>query len=150
MIQHVWTIPCRMSIPSADTNNITLVDVLEQITIPIPQPEKPLERGLFPALFDVVTLWARENDNKPATGFARLSFLGPDGAALICYEYPIDLSNNPRVRHTGRVIGFPTGKAGRYVFKVEMRIKDEDNWQEVHMLPLIVTIVRPEMHSSKN
>src|SRR5258708_7392694 len=98
MAQHVWTIPCRFSTTSSETNNVSLIEVLEEISIPA-LPVQQMGRGMFPAMFDVVTLWSRENDDQEEAGFGKMSFVGANGEVLLENPYPIDLlRQNKRFR----------------------------------------------------
>jgi hypothetical protein len=142
MIQHIWTLPCRFSLANGDTNNVSLIEVIEDISIPLPPPQPPVW-GLVPALFDVVTVWARQNDDAPTSGFGRLSIVSPGGESLVHYDYDIDLRENRRVRNIGRVLGFPAREPGRYFFRVEYRINANDAWQQVSNFPIAVNILRP-------
>jgi hypothetical protein len=143
MIQHIWTIPCRIATTDRESNNVSLIEVLEEFTIPAVVPQQP-ERGLVPAIFDVVTLWARADDDQPVAGTGRMSFLSPDGEALFAYEYEIDLRESRRIRSVGRVLGFPAPSPGRYHFRIECRVGDGGPWEQLALVPLWVNILRSE------
>ena len=57
MIQHYWTIPCRLSLTDRESNNVTLVEIVEEISL----PELPIRPGvapnMVPAIFDIVFLY---------------------------------------------------------------------------------------------
>lgn len=145
MIHHVWTLPCRVVISSQETNNVSLIEILEEISIkaqPIILQGKEL-RGIIPAIFDIVTLWAREKPDQPDSGFGRISLISPDGETIFLQESEIDLKESKRMRSVGRIFGFPAEQDGIHFLKVEIRSNSEDQWVEVWRIPIEVTIERP-------
>ncbi len=136
MIQHYWTIPCRLSLTDRESNNVTLVEILEEISIPdfpIRAGEVP---GMIPALFDVVSLWSRENPDLPESGFGRVSFVPAQGEPIVFHEFEVNLTETVRTRSIGRIAGFPLAPAGLSLLRVERRMSREEPWEEVAALPL--------------
>jgi hypothetical protein len=70
MIDHVWTILCSRAVIDRDTNNMSLLEVIEQLTLGDASP--PVEgEGLAPIQLELVTLWTRrEMMNQRAGGLA--------------------------------------------------------------------------------
>ena len=56
MIQHIWTVPCRVTIADQDTNNVSLIEVLEEISLAPAAARFDPARPRLPLFFDVVTL----------------------------------------------------------------------------------------------
>ena len=137
MIQHIWTIPCRVSITDRETNNISMIEVLEEITLPTALEQQP-DSQLVPAIFDVITLWGRQNDETPESGFGRFQLVSPSGEALMTYEYDVDLQVHQRRRILGRLIGFPLVPAGKYRFQVERRHDRDAVWEIVATIPIAI------------
>ncbi len=136
-MEHIWTIACRLSITAAQSNGITLVDVVEEIGMPRP----PAPGALIPVLslsMDVVTLWGRENVDTPEAGHGRISFLSPDGDALFFQEVAVDLQTAPRARSILRLLGLPPLRQGRHYFRTEQTVSPENPWVEVARLPVMV------------
>jgi|SRR5271157_212399 len=150
MIQHIWTIPCRLSLIAQGSNNVTLVEILEEITIPEFPVEPGQAHGLVPAVFDVVSLWNREHPDRPESGFGRISLLSPDGAELLHNEFPVDLTQGARARWIGRFVGIPMIPAGQSVLRVERRAIAEDAWQEVGRLPILINRMQPQNPPENN
>jgi hypothetical protein len=149
MIQHIWTIPCRLSTTDRETNNVSLIEVLEEVTIPAMPPRQAV-MGFVPAIFDVVTLWSRGNDDEPAAGFGRMRLVSPTGDTILEQPYAIDLRENRRIRSVGRILGFPAQDSGRYHFRVERRTNEADPWEEVVSIPIWVNIVRQPARPDRN
>jgi hypothetical protein len=149
MVQHIWTVPCRLSTVDRESNNASLIEALEELTIPTVLPQQP-DRALIPAIFDVVTLWGRENDERAESGFGRMTLVSPSGEPLLVNEYDIGLRESRRFRLVGRILGFPAQNSGRYHFRVERRQGDNAEWHQVATVPLWVNILRQENRPEQN
>jgi hypothetical protein len=140
MIQHIWTVPCRVTITDQDTNNVSMIEVLEELVLAPLAARQDLGRPRFPAIFDVVTLWAREIPEQPETGLGRVLLLSPQGETLIEQGVEVDLRQVRRLRSLGRIMGFPMRGAGVYHFRIDSRSNEAAAWQEVGRIPLEVSI----------
>lgn len=149
MIQHVWTILCRLSVVSQETNNVSLIEILEEANIPIPPPAN-LGPGFVPAVVDVVTLWSRQDDNQPALGSARVLLISPSGIQLNEIVYEVDLREPRRFRHTSRMIGLPAQDEGRYHFRLAYRLQGTDDWVDAGSLPIWINVMRPNERAGGN
>jgi hypothetical protein len=139
MIDHVWTVVCRQSVIDCDSKNLSLFNVLEQITI---QGEANTEeRTVIPMDLEVVSLWSRSDYDVSAKGVQRLTLLSPDGENLASGEQQIDLSKHRRFRNRARFRGLPMKGAGRYIFRVEQMTEGEAEWQRVTDIPLELVFV---------
>jgi hypothetical protein len=137
MIRHVWTVPCRVSLIDRDSNNVSLVEVVEEVVIG-PPPAAGNNRMPIPAIFDVVSLWSRQDLAVGATGFGQLSFVSPTGERLAEMTFDIDLRMAQRTRSMGKFFGLPAKQPGLYHFVVEYRGEPTAQWQEVARVPLLV------------
>ena len=138
MIEHIWTVACTRSVIDKETNNFSLLEILEQLTI----PESPLPEGkitLIPISFDVVTLWSRASDNQAARGSAKLLFITPSGKIVGEHEHNVDLTVYSRARTRTRMAGLPIQEAGRYQFRVQLRHDGETEWRDVATVPLQIS-----------
>jgi hypothetical protein len=141
MIRHLWTIPCRICTTNRDTNNLSLIEVLEEVTIPsvLPPPEEA--HTLVPAFFELVTSWERENADRPERGYGRLSLISPQGVSLHDHEYEVNLSELQRMRSVMKFLALPANASGRYVFRTESRATADAPWNIVGEVPLMVNIL---------
>src|SRR5687768_16274240 len=122
-IRHVWSVLCSKSTVDRETNNVSLIEVLEQLEITATvtrigssgqaAPPIPTIPGA-PFTGELVTLWARTDPAQPARGIARVRLLSPQGAELAAFEYAIDVSTNARLRNQGRVQGLRLAGDGWY------------------------------------
>lgn len=136
MIGHVWTVICSRVLIDRDTNNVTLVEVLEQVTLVASGPPPP--ESAVPLEMEIVTLWERRDENVPARARARIHLVAPDGKTANPLEYVVDLTTHVRTRSRTQVKGFPFRGFGRYEFRVAVRQDGQEDWQEVSRAPLQV------------
>lgn len=135
MINHIWTVLCSKSITDQESNNISLLEVLEQLTI-----AGPPTPGVVPVRFEVVTLWGRSDTDQPSRGHARLLFLTPSDTVTGEHEHDIDLSVYQRTRNRTLMTGLPVQETGRHHFRVQLRDEGETEWRDVADIPLQVSL----------
>jgi len=141
MARHTWSVLCSRSVLDAETNNMTLVEVIEQINIVIPPSPPPAEgRGLAPMSLELVSLWMRDNLDVPERAQSRIRILLPNGTEAASMSNDVDLSTFARARLRGRMQGVPieNNVGGTYEFVVEK--KEGDSWRQVASVPLQVVI----------
>ncbi|MEA3344807.1 MAG: hypothetical protein U9Q78_00935 [Chloroflexota bacterium] len=136
MIDHVWTVVCSRSVIDRDSNNVCLLNVLEQITVGGKPTAEDVEA--IPIEMEVVSLWARSDLDVPTGGAERLTLVSPSGEVLFSGESEIDLSAHRRFRNRARFRGLPIREEGRYVFRVESQADDEVGWHHAADIPLEV------------
>ena len=134
MLEHIWSVLCSRSVIDSETNNVSIQDVVEQITI----NDKPTENGFLPFSMELITLWGREDNSKPSKGYERIIFTTPSGKTEVISEAEIDLTKVERHRHRVRFPGLPVSESGKYYFKVETKNGDNE-WKQVSAVPLKVT-----------
>lgn len=141
MIDHVWTVVCSRAVIDRNSNNVSLQNVIEQVTIPAgPQPNTVL-----PIELDIMTLWARTDFDTPTQGRARVTFLSPSGLANDGpFEFSIDLSKYNRHRSRGRFQTLHISESGRHTFLVELQNESGTEWRQVAAIPLEVDFAPPE------
>lgn len=147
MIEHIWTMPCRICTIDRDTNNVSLIEILEQIQVQKLSPTKGAA-GVGLAQLEIVTLWGRSDPEVPTSGKARTSLISPTGEMAFSFPYDVDLTNHKRTRQRGKMLGFPATTPGRYVFRVESQVA-EDEWQTVAEIPIWVEVQDAE-HEPKH
>ncbi|MCC6130669.1 MAG: hypothetical protein IT186_12145 [Acidobacteria bacterium] len=131
----IWTVLGRRCITDQDTNNLSMVDVVEQLRIvgAIP-PERPLA---FPIALEIISLWERSEPEVGETGKARLRFLSPQGEQLVEAELKVDLTTLPRHRTKLTLAAVPLTTAGRYLVVIDTR-HPSGSWEVRGEVPLYV------------
>ena len=141
MIDHVWTVVCSHAVIDKDSNNVSLLDIVEQLNI----REEPSPKGgiIFP--LDIMTLWSRADFDVPARGRGRVTFLSPSGTINDGpFEYDVDLSEHHRNRTKGSIRALHVSEPGRYVFQVELQGQNEAEWHQVAAIPLEINFLPPD------
>ena len=135
MIKHVWSVLCSKAILDKESNNFSLINVLEQINL---RKEIKLP-AVVPIEFHLVTLWMRESVDKPAKGQARVILKTPSNETLEALTYEIDLESSERHRANLTMHGLPISEVGYYYFQVKFRPEGSARWKTAAQLPLKVT-----------
>jgi hypothetical protein len=117
-----------------------LIGILEELAIAPLSIPLGAQRGMIPVMFDIVSLWTRQQPDQPELGYARVSIISPSGESLYEHSSDVDLRQSKRLRAIGRLIGFPVRHTGIYRPKVERRASTEDAWEAVIESPLEITV----------
>jgi hypothetical protein len=133
MIEHIWSVLCSRSVIDSETNNVSIQDVVEQITI----NAKPVDNGFLPFPLELITLWGRKKVDESIKGIERVSFVTPSGMSTVISESNIDLSKAERHRQRVKIPGLPISEGGRYYFIVEFK-EGDDQYHEVSAIPLTI------------
>ncbi len=134
MIDHIWSIVCGRSTTDRETNNLSLIDVMEQLNVLGPLPD-PSIRAALPVQYEVVSLWSRSQPLEAEETKGRIKLITPTGNEALAYEFPVNLLENPRMRTQLRSFGFPLSGVGRYLFLVEIQ-RGDGQWETVARLPM--------------
>ena len=137
-MEHIWTVVCEKSITDSRSNNISLINVIEQIRF---APQEGVQTVPITGL-EVISMWCRSDSNTPETGNSRTTLLSPSGDELGQDKTIIDLTKYQRIRRTWMFVGFPFTGAGRYHFVAQRQI--DDQWETVATVPLEIILGVPE------
>lgn len=144
MIKHIWTVVCRGSVINQDDNNISLLNILEQLEItlsPIKKLEKRPEVFNTPFSFDVVSFWVKEDNNETKIN-VRVELLDPHGKILATSEnVGVFPQNIRRLRTRLKVNGLPVTDNGRYYINVRMKENTEKNYKVYSENPIDINLI---------
>jgi len=141
MIRHIWSVLCSQTVTDAQTNNVSLFNVIEQLAVTI--KDKPARSVPFlPMPLEVMTLWERGEHDQGAMGKATVDVLDATGERLGGSEMVVDVSKAHRCRSRLVLNGIPITTSGRYVLRVALREDDDDHSRVVAEIPLQVTVTR--------
>jgi hypothetical protein len=144
MIEHVWTVICSRVVVDQESNNLSIQNVLERVTI----PGEPIPETLVPMPFEVVTMLTRADREEPVRGSMRMQMLFPSGKVFDTREADIAMTRHTTYRVRNRFSGLPIAEAGRHVFTVELRNAGEEQWRQVAAVPLMILLKPPEEEST--
>jgi hypothetical protein len=137
----LWALLCQSVVVDKTTNNVSLFNVIEEVSIPIlsksPTTMTEIPLDAVPALFNFVILFARTDPEVAEVGRARIKTSGPGATSNTSQEFEVDLTQFRRSRSILRVPGLPVAAEGDMIFQIEG--KDErSNWGEQFRLPIRV------------
>ena len=140
MIQHIWSVVCQSASIDAETNRISLFNVLENLTIS-PEIDEPIT---LPINFEIFSLWTRAEVEQPSKGRMHVYYRNPLGENSNPVELEIDLSHANIFRSRVRSQGIEIKTSGRYIFLVEIQDEGEERWRAVAEIPVLVKFQRPD------
>src|SRR2546422_481332 len=98
MIKHIWSVFCSRSIIEGDSNNVSLITVLEELQL-TPPPGGGAAAGVVGLRCELVILWSREPLEGAFGGRGRVRLLAPDKTELFSGSHTINLMQVPRLRN---------------------------------------------------
>jgi hypothetical protein len=135
-MNHVWSVLCTRSVLDQETNNISLIEVIEELTL-TPDPRAQSDQSfVVPINCELVSLWTRSVVTEPERGTARTVLIGPRGERISEHETSVDLSVHLRSRIRARLAGLPISSAGIYGFLIQ-RLQGE-RVEDVATIPVRV------------
>ena len=130
----VWSVLCAHPIVDQQTNNVSLINVIEQVQVSLSAI------GPFPVTipmgWSIVTLWRREDLDHPEQRVGRLRILGPGGGQLGEALFEIDLSEHERARTIATQTHLVLERIGTHRFIIE--VQEDDTWDFRADLPVEV------------
>ncbi len=144
MAKHVWSVLCYKGAIHERTNQISLLDVIEQITI-VPQEKLPEELKAVPLKvnMELVSLWIRSDLSVPESLSCRVRLVAPEGSKHYAKVLQLDLKNYVRGRSTIQFDDIPFYGPGLYNFIVEQRHtanSKAQKWRIAARVPLEIQI----------
>lgn len=148
-IQLLSSILCQKSIIDLDTNNLTLVDLIEEIHLSVPKIPKTNSTASFPLpgfRFEHISFLFRDkaaNDTKIAI---ETDLIDPSGKILNTYKENFVFPAGPkRMRFRNRITGLSLTTAGDYYFKTRMTVAGQGEilTNEVPLHVIIQEILSP-------
>jgi hypothetical protein len=120
----MWTILCGKVTIDSQTNNVSLIDITEEITLAV-DPEHDITQplplpALVPISLDLVSVFQRNDKATPERAVARATFVRPNGESYAPVPYDIDLTTAARGRCVIHAHGLPVVEAGDHFFRVEI------------------------------
>jgi len=137
MARHVWTVVCTRAETNPRSNNISLIDVTEQVNVSPELPWIGLAKIRFP--LKVVSLWIRDDVGRPETEKVRLTHRDVDGSLRASWEVDVDLRDVARRRVIWELEALVVSAPGEQEFRVKTQ-RPHDEWEIVARIPLEIAI----------
>ncbi len=147
-IKHIWSIICSQSTIDSETNNLTLVNVIEKITVnvlpaDIDKMKADGAKGfMLPAQLEVTSFFKKQDEKKVGVFDMRVRMTNPVGETMITsLPQKIGLKEGVKnIRIRNRFAGIPVEKTGEYSFVVDLKDISETEYAEVGRIPLDVIV----------
>lgn len=145
MLNHVWSVLCRRAIIDSSTNNLTISDVLEELTIDIKvekQNADKMKQINLPLEFEIVSMWKKEDVvTTHLKADCEIEVLSPEGKQMKTFTQLVDMpSGMKRLRTILKVMGFVVEGSGEYLLKVSVKEEGHKTFKAVSELPLVVNL----------
>ncbi len=135
----LWAFLCRSSSIDAETNNISLFNILEDIQVPSNPPTQADDssRPLAMGSFELIVATTRDNSQAGELIRTRVRLHFPDESPPeTLAELDIDLVSAERSRFRLGMPGLPIGGLGTYRFAIEVPSDENGSWREIGNAPL--------------
>ncbi|PIP28474.1 MAG: hypothetical protein COX29_00995 [Candidatus Moranbacteria bacterium CG23_combo_of_CG06-09_8_20_14_all_35_22] len=142
-MKHIWSILCKKSIIDAETNNINIGEVLEEITFHIPM-EKDFKLPVnFNFDYEIISFWTSTVRNNEEKFYIEIEFVDPDKKILNKFEQTITFpKNKKRLRTRIKSSAITVTKGGGYLFKIKAKEKENSSFKLLTEIPLFILIKR--------
>lgn len=142
MIKHIWSILVQKSIIESQTNSLSLIDVMEELTVGINKVKSSNEKDStinVPINYEIVSYLSRDREDiEPKI---KIEIINPSNKILKVFEYPIAWEKGKqRMRVRMCINGLGVDEGGSYTFKVWLK-EDKENYKIAAEIPLLVNIV---------
>jgi len=157
MINHIWSLLCRRSVIDSETNNLSLYDILEQLTVDVKIKkggEDKVTKINIPIEYEVISFWIKPPKIKESKSGIKLEIINPDGKIEKTFEQPLEIPKDKRrLRSRIRIKGFVADKAGNYIFRINYKEGAKGQYIKAADIPLEVILKKelvgnmPEINS---
>ena|SRR3989344_5054479 len=144
-MKHIWSVLCLNSIIDKETNNLSIFNILEKLTIESDTQKFNLngERRIVPIQYELITLWNRGAKNlKEEKAETRTEMWGPDNKLLQETTEQVVIAKEHRATRIVRKFnGFPIiDQQGEYVFKIKIKEGSSSDFKIIAEIPVEIVI----------
>lgn len=140
-VEHIWSVLCRSSSIDQDTNNATLVNILERLEVKIPKDNKS-EKVFVSIDFELITLWKKNLEGKSMIADCEVDIVDPSGVILQKIRHPLEIKSEfRRLRSRIKMDKLQVTSDGDYLFKVWLKLPGESVYSVVATIPFEVRIL---------
>lgn len=141
-MKHIWSVFCQQYIINRDSNNPSLIEILDQINFQGELPDKrPLELPLSPIIY-FVSDWKRDSESDRKKYEALVNVISPDSLHIGNFPILVDLEQSSSQCTVGKMDRIVYTVNGVYAFQVY--IKENDEWKPVASIPLEIIHTEPD------
>lgn len=120
-VQHIWTLLCQRAIIDKKSNNLSLVDVVETVKVPL----KNFENGkIFKILFpcQIVSFWSKDEAIMSISTQIRLVFYAPGDKKISQMIFPVHIASEMKFARSIINLNFlPITVSGEYILEIQQQ-----------------------------
>lgn len=145
-INHEWSVLCSSAVLDKDTNNLSLINLIEQISLDVELKEENQwdenKGDAFPLNMVIVSRLRKVVDDQDLVkGNIKVDFISPNKETISSFEQGFELGqgiDNMRMRFG--IGGLVLKTSGIYYFVVNLSEGEGNKYKKVYSLPLKVTL----------
>jgi hypothetical protein len=131
-------VPCEKVIIAQDSNTLSLITILQELTINVPPDVQIPENAQVPMNWCALSLWHQQSGDEEKSYEQRVELCGPEGKVLTSATSQMKISSASH-RVIAFFTGFPVGQFGQHTLKLYLREdKEGEERKEVASFPLTV------------
>lgn len=140
-IKYLRSILCAKSIVESDSGNISLIELVENISINIKEPLPKDKPTNLPFGFELVSFWTKEKDIDDVQTDLRLETVDPNGKVLSSHDSVFTFPKaKQNMRFIFRIGSFNVTESGVYLLRLSYKLHGETEYQIVEEIPLALTL----------
>ncbi|MBI2611227.1 hypothetical protein HYW54_00585 [Candidatus Gottesmanbacteria bacterium] len=152
-MRHIWSILCRSSQIDKETNNLSIINVFEQLGITLDQKdhEKKIATVNIPIDYEIVSLWVKDTHGKKEKAEIILEIVDPKGKILKSFMQTGEMPETMRrLRTRFRIQGLGITLPGIYIFVIKIKEDGKRDFRIASEVPLEVQLNIAYKNPTKN
>ncbi len=142
MIKHIWSVLCIRSVIDSDNNNISLMNILEQIEVHIKDKKKIKNKIKIPINYELVNFWAKTKADEKVAMTTTVEIIDPNNKKLKTMKKDLVIPTNKlRMRERIKIQGFVFVDPGTYHFRVKYMTAKDKRSKQVAEIPFVVKLI---------
>lgn len=126
MIKHIWSVLTSKSVVDSTSNNLSLIDILEKVSIdiaPVTEKQALPKDGVIniPLQYQMVNFLVKSEGSKIEKGNIKLDLINPGGKSQTILNKEFEIPKNvQRMRIINNIQGIGVTISGIYIFRASM------------------------------
>ncbi len=135
-MKHAWTILCQKAIIDKVTNNLSLIDSVEELNISLAANDLDKTPRALPVSFEIVSFWYDNNPQTESKGTLQVEIYNSKNTKLHEFHHEFVIPKNYKRMRTRIIVkGLPFSEPGDYIFKIKYQKPDQTNYTLATELP---------------
>ena len=141
--------PCERVIVEQGSGIISLISILQDITVTVPSPPATIESdAVAMTRWYILTIWRRNDNESEGVSFRqRIALNSPTGATFqeIFTDFTLSKATH---RNIAAIEGFPVAAEGQYVLRLSLAPAGSERFDEIAEYPLLLKHASPTLTGS--